>query len=197
MAETHNNAESVAEVYARSLLELATEKGGVDEIAEEFASLIATMNGDETFGRFMTSATIDPDDRGESLEKLFRGKMNDLLLGTLQVINARRRSEILPSVYQLYRHLVAERQGRIEIEVTSAEPLDATLAQRLRTQLSAYTGKDVVLLPEVDPEILGGLVIRIGDRQIDSSLRRKLQRLRADFSERAGKEIHATTAEST
>jgi len=190
MTEVKDIADNIAEVYARSLLDLAVENDLADAIDEEFGSLVAYMKTDSDFDAFMTSAAIDDDDRRASLEKLFRGKMNDLLLAALQVLNNRRRAEIVRAVYESYHHLLAEQRGKLDVYVTSAEPLTGPLTEQLQAELSAYTGKQAVLVSEINPDVLGGLVIRIGDQQIDTSVRRKLQRLRTAFTERAGKEIH-------
>jgi F-type H+-transporting ATPase subunit delta len=190
MPEATDIAGTIADVYARSLIELAQEKGFADQIGEEFAALIDYMRKDPAFHGFMTSAAIDDDPRRRSLEKLFRGRMNDLLLSMLQVLNNRGRCELIPAIHERYRLLLEELHGQEEVFVTSAHPLGDDVAAELRTELAARIGREPLLITTVDPDLLGGLVIQVGDRRIDASVRGKIQRFRTLLSDRAGKEIH-------
>lgn len=191
MAEIKDVSDSIAQVYARSLIELASERGVVDEIEEEFSGLVSYIDADADFAAFLTSASVDDTARGRSLEKLFAGRMSELLLGTLQVLNTRGRCELIPAVYERYHHLLEVLRGQCEVQVTSAVPLSEGLLAQLEERLSAYIGKQALVVVDVDPDIIGGLVIRIEDQQIDASVRRRLAGLRGALSERAGKEIHA------
>jgi len=191
MPEVKHVSDSIAEIYARSLLDLAAEQGVADDIGEEFSSLIDYMAQDPDFARFLTGPSVDDDARRRSLDRIFQGKMSDLLLGTLHVLNSRSRCELVPAVHEQYQHLLEELRGQVDVYVTSAVPLSEQLTTQLQQQISAYIEKQAVLVVEVDPDILGGLVVRIGDRQIDASVKSRIDGLRRAFRERASREIHA------
>src|SRR5204862_6969974 len=115
-----DDVKAVADVYAAALLEAAREAGQQDEVVAEFADLIAYMDKNPDVDAFLTAASIKDDARHASLEKIFRGEMNDLLLNLLQVLNHRKRSRLLRAIQrQVHIHMI-EQSDQQEVFVDTA-----------------------------------------------------------------------------
>lgn len=180
----------MADVYAEALLSAAREQGTEDEVAQEFADLVRYMDTDPSFARFMTSDTVDDDSRRASLEKLFRGRLSELLLNTLQVLNNRNRLEAVREVYRAVELRMEAKRHQQEVLVETAMPLTEDLRSLLKTRVSNYIGKEALLIEKVVPELIGGVVIHVQDVQIDASVSSRVRGLRQRFSQRAIHEIH-------
>lgn len=180
---------AIAQVYARSILDLAQEAGEVETVADELQELIDYAEKQEEFGSFLTNPLTEPARRRGSLETLFRGRMSDLTLDALQVINRKGRMELLPAIVQAYKDERRKREGWVEVEVVSAVPLTDALRERLRQAVDRRTGRKSEIKEVVDPSILGGLVVRMEDEKIDTSVARELAVLSERLSRRASAEI--------
>ena len=184
---------TIAEVYARSLLELAIGRGESDVIDREFAEFAVLLQADPDFKAFVTARVIDADQRRKSLDVMFQGRMSELLLNTLHVLNNKDRLEIVGEVQRLYHDLTLEQQAIVEVHVSAAEPLSDVMRTRLQQLMESRTGRTVRLAEHVDPAILGGLIVRVGDEQIDMSVARQLRRFQERLLEHAQQHIHAGT----
>jgi F-type H+-transporting ATPase subunit delta len=189
-AQFTEDAMLVADVYASALLETAQDRGQYEDLAAELADFIAYMDREPEFALFMTADTVDDEPRRESLEKLFRGRMNDLLLNLLQVLNNRRRMGILRAVARCVQLRVEARHHQREVTVRSAVPLSDTLREQVRRVVGEYIGREALLIEQLEPELIGGLVLQIGDVQVDASVDSKLRIMLKRLMERATVEIH-------
>ena len=178
-------------MYAQALLELATEEGIADTVDHEFSEFEAYLKIDPDFKAFVTARVIDPDARRESLDHMFQGRMCDLLLNTLHVLNEKGRLEIVGEVQRRYHELSLERQAIVEVYVTAAEPLSPGMRTRLRQLMENRTDSTVMLIERTDPSVLGGLIVRVGDEQIDMSVARQLRRFHETMIEHAEQRIRA------
>lgn len=180
---------AVARVYNRAVLDLAKDQSG--DVIDELLEIAGLMERDESFTRFLSSPLVDTEERAKSLETLFRGKASDLVVDTLQILNLKGRLEILPTMTELCRREHLDASGHLEVEVTSAVALDEATRDKLRKTLLASTGKKQAdLIEAVDPDLLGGLVVRVGDHKYDGSVRREIEKLKARIHERALHDIY-------
>ena len=184
---------TIAEVYARSLLELAMGRGESDTIDLEFAEFAALLKADPDFKAFVTARVIDPDQRRKSLDTMFQGRMSDLLLHALHVLNNKDRLEIVSEVQRLYHELTLKQQAIVEVHVSAAEPLSDVMRTRLQQLMESRTGRTVRLTERVESALLGGLIVRVGDEQIDMTVARQLRRFQETLLEHAQQHIHAGT----
>lgn len=174
-------AGAVAGVYARSLYELAEAAGGrakVMQIADELEQVCELSRSDRAFAEFLVSPIVDRERRGESLRRIFDGRVTDLLLRFMLVLNARGRLGHLEPIGEAYDRIVNEAFGRIEVDVYTPAPLDASGLESLKKRVGAALGKEPVLYARVDPAMIGGLRLRVGDQLIDGSVAGGLRRLR-------------------
>lgn len=181
---------ALADVYAAALLGAAQAAGQRDEVAEQFAELVGYLDRDAPFAAFLTSATVDDEPRRASLEKLFRGRMNDLLLNLLQVLNNRMRLYLVRTIQRQVELRMEETRNQQEVVVESALPLNDRLRELIRRVLHGQTGKEAILKERHRPELIGGIVIHLGDMQIDASVGTQINGLCKRLLERASAEVH-------
>ena len=125
------------------------------------------------------------------LRKAFGGRSSDLFVNFLVVLNNHDRLDLLRPIQRTYRELFDERAQRIRVHVRSAVPLPDDQQQRLRDELRQTFHRDPILVTEVDPDLLGGLVVRVGDWLYDASIRTRLANLKNDLIERSSHEIQS------
>lgn len=190
MANYSQGNETIANSYAKTLLDLTEEAGRTDEVLAEFKGFSGLLREEPRLGEYLASQMVDGDRRAFLLEKSYRGRMNDLLLSTLQVIIRKGRGGLIPQIYEQYRLAVEEARNEIDVHVTSAVPLGDVSRRQLIEAATRVAGKTARLVEHVDDSILGGLVIRIGDEKLDGSVLRHLQRIAQQLHERAVHEIH-------
>jgi F-type H+-transporting ATPase subunit delta len=172
--------DALANVYARSLFELATDAGGTDkvlEIADELEQVCALTASNQEIGLFFSSPIIDKVKRGEALSAIFTNKVTDLTLRFLLVLNNKGRLDRLRQIEVAYAQLVQEALGRVEVNVFTPRAIDDASLKTIKRNVQEMLGKEPVLHTNVDPSMLGGVKLRIGDQLIDGSVATKLRRL--------------------
>jgi F-type H+-transporting ATPase subunit delta len=165
--------------YASALFDLATENKAVAATAGALNSFQALIDSSEELKDLMHSPIYKADDQLGAIEALAgKAKINGLALNFLKVMCSNRRLGAVPQAISAFNALVAKAKGEVTAEVTSAETLTARQVTELKTALKAATGSDVVLAQKVEPDILGGLIVKVGSRMMDNSLRTKLNSLK-------------------
>jgi F-type H+-transporting ATPase subunit delta len=169
----------LAQRYSHALFELADEERALDTVARDLDSLSAMIAGSADLNRLIRSPVISRDDQFRAMAALVSAADMHALTGKFIGLLARnRRLFVLPGIIRAFRELLARRRGETAAEVTSAHKLSDAHLKALAAALKKAVGTDVAIVDRVDPSILGGLVVRVGSRMVDSSLRTKLQRLR-------------------
>lgn len=178
MATRVDNRElAVARVYARSLLALAEEDGISDEVQAELTGLAAAVAAHPEISAFLASPLVGEAHRAEAVEAMFRGRLSDLLVDTLQVMGAKGRLALLRALTLAFEEELERLRGRVDVVVTTAVPLSDELRERVRSVVAERSGRKPRLVESVDPEILGGMVLRIEDRKLDASVASELRRM--------------------
>ncbi len=178
------HTDALAGVYARSLYELAEEAGGRDkilEVADEIEQVCELARGDRAFGEFLSSPIVDRGRRADALRGIFRERVTDLVLRFMLVLNDRGRLGHLESIAGAYDHLVHEAFGRVEVDVFTPGTLDPEQVRSLEQRIGAALSKEPVVYTYTDPDMIGGLKLRIGDQLIDGSVAARLRRIRQGF----------------
>jgi F-type H+-transporting ATPase subunit delta len=178
------HTDALSGVYARSLYELAEEAGGrekIIEIADEIEQVCELARGDHMFREFMGSPIVDRGRRADALRDIFRERVTDLLLRFLLVLNDRGRLGHLDSIGNAFDQLVHEAFGRVEVDVFTPGSLDAAQVETLKQRIGKALGKEPVVYAYTDPDMIGGLKLRIGDQLIDGSVAARLRRIRHNF----------------
>jgi len=190
MPEYDEEAMALASVYADALLEAAGERGEVEQVAAELGDLVAYTDRDLPFDAFLRSTAVDDDPRRDSLERMFRGRMNDTLLNCLQVMNDRWRLGLLRALRRCVQLRMEEKRNEQEVIVETAVPLTDAVRDGLQATIGAHIGKAVLLVEKTVPDLIGGIILYINDIQIDASLTCAMKTLRQRLADRATEEIH-------
>ena len=169
--------DSAARRYAEAAFEVATRDDTVDAWRSEL-DLAASLAGDERALEVLANPAIPGERRAEALGALLGKRVSTPVQNLVQLMLRRGRIDELPRVAAEFRRLDDQRQGVIHATATSAAELTRDEARALVARLEQQTGGRVELDEEVDPSLLGGLIVRIGDRLIDGSVRGRLERLR-------------------
>ena len=184
VADTSQLISGVGERYASSLFELALDAGSIEAVGADLTRIQALIDGSDDLKRLIVSPVFSADDQFKAISALVEKFGFSGLVGNfLKVVARNRRLFVLPGIIKAFRLLAARHKGEITADVTSAHAL--TLAQEieLKAALKGVTGKDVAVNVTVDPSILGGLIVKVGSRQIDTSLRTKLSTLKLALKE--------------
>jgi len=181
----------IGKVYAEALLNTAEKQGRAGEILQEFDALVDVFRRDPDLERFFTSSAIGRDRKQEILEKTFKGRADDVFFDFLLVLNRHDRLDVIRAVHAAYRELFDERAGRIRVQVKSAVPLPADQAELLRQEIRAKFAKEPVLDARVDPDLIAGLVVQVGDWRLDSSVKCRLREIQDKLIERSSYEIQS------
>jgi F-type H+-transporting ATPase subunit delta len=184
---------AVARVYAQALLALGREKETTKELLDEIGDLVESVDQAPKLARFLASPLVETEQREAILEHLMRGKVSDLLINTLLVMNRKGRTGMLPALATAYREEYMKLVGLISVEVRTATPLTEGQRRELAEAVSEYSGKKTLLEEAVDPSLIGGMVLHVGDQKIDSSVARELGRLQQAFMSRASQEVRTVT----
>jgi len=164
--------------YARALYELADESKQLDAVAADLRTLKGALAASGDLRRLVRSPVLSRVEQGRAMAAIVDAmKLGDLTRRTVGVLAQKRRLFALGTIIEDYLRLLAAHRGETTAEVTSARALNVDELDRLRATLRQIVGRDVAVETRVDPELLGGLVVRIGSRMLDSSIRTKLQRL--------------------
>jgi F-type H+-transporting ATPase subunit delta len=166
--------------YANALFELAQDQKYVDAVSTDLASLRRALESSPDLARLVRSPVFSAQDQAKALKAILE-KMGatPLTAKFVLLLAEKRRLFVLTQIIAGYEHLVAKSRGETEAEVTSARALNDTEIAELKSTLKARLGKEPRLHTKIDPTLLGGLVVKVGSRMIDSSLRTKLDGLRS------------------
>lgn len=184
MADTSQLISGVAERYASSLFELAQESGSIDKVSSDLDRFQALLDESEDLRRLVASPVFSAEDQQKAVTAIAaKAGISGLVGNFLKVVAGNRRLFALQGMVRAFRVIAAEHRGEITAEVTSAHALTAAQETELKSALKGVTGKDVAVAVKVDPSILGGLIVKVGSRQIDTSLRTKLSTLKLALKE--------------
>jgi len=166
--------------YANAVFELAQEQGVVDAVAADFAGLKTAMRASSDLTRLIRSPLFGHEDQARALKAVLEQmRVHPLTLKFLLTLTGKRRLFALDDVIAAYDRLVARLKGEVQAQVTSAHELTPAQTAELKSVLKAKLGREPRLDTRVDPTLLGGLVVKVGSRMIDSSIRTKLAGIRA------------------
>jgi F-type H+-transporting ATPase subunit delta len=175
---TSASGSGLAGRYATALFELAREQDALDAVAADLDRLQTMIDESADLRRLIQSPVLSRDEQGRAVAAIAeRAELHDLVGRFQGVLAHKRRLFALPAAIRAFMDLLRLHRGEVTAEVISAAPLGEAQLQAVRDALARRVGREVKLAPEVDPRLLGGLVVRMGSRMIDASLRTRLQRL--------------------
>ena len=169
---------TVARSYAAALFELGEKHEAHDELAAGLNTFTSLLHSDATINTFLNTPKIDVRRKQSVLRAALENQVAPLFLNFMLVVLSKRRQSLLREIAREYGELLDQQLNRLHAQVTLAHEPDEATEARIQRELSRIIGKTVVPHVIVNPEILGGIIVRYGDRIIDGSLRRRLHGLR-------------------
>ncbi|MEQ9459692.1 MAG: ATP synthase F1 subunit delta [Phycisphaeraceae bacterium] len=173
----HNRMNAASRVYARALLEMAVEAGQAEMVLDQMNQIGGLLASDGGFQKLLDPRALPKAERAGVIERVLKPRVHELLFRFFQVINRKDRLSELPGIITALNLLYRESQGVADVSVTLASEPDDAAKDHLKKRLEESLGRQVALTTHVDPSLLGGMVTRIGDRQIDTSVVGRLRRL--------------------
>jgi F-type H+-transporting ATPase subunit delta len=170
--------ETVARNYADTLFELAGSNEALEEYGDAIETVARLVEEDRTFRLFLETPRIDDDDKKNVVRKAFGEALPKHVVNFVLVTIDKRRQRLLRSIAGQYHALLDAHMGREHVQVTVARSVDDATRQVITERLSAALGKEAIPHIRVEPEIVGGLVVRTGDTIFDGSVRRRLDGMR-------------------
>ena len=173
--------EQIARVYADALFEAAEAKGNLDDVHSELDQFTDELDQSNDMRVFFFSPYFSSAEKREAISQAISGASPELV-NFLELLAEKHR---MPAIFRIRRRfddLWAKAKKRLEVTLTSAVELDSKIVEQVGEQIERQTDRSIDLTSEVDPEILGGLVLRVGNKVLDASLRSKLEKLRKEVA---------------
>jgi F-type H+-transporting ATPase subunit delta len=187
------DAERLARVYAEAGLDAA---GGVSEqqsLVEELESVVIdVIDRDPRIAEVFASQLIGGDEKTEMLDRIFGGQASTTTLNLLKVMARHKRLSLIREVARVARKLWLSRSGRVPVQLETANQVDPALQQEILNAFGRVLGKDPIVTNRVNPDLIAGFVLRVGDRVYDGSVRTRLEHLRHGMINRAVEAIQRT-----
>jgi F-type H+-transporting ATPase subunit delta len=176
--------EELARVYDRSLFEVAREHGSLDELREQLAQFADAVNENRELAVFFFSPYFSTKEKQEALGRILDGA-SPILMNFLGLLIEKHRMPVIFRIRQEYERLWEEENRMLPVEITSAIELDNETTDSVGKNIGERTGRKVSLDAHVDPDILGGIIIRVGNSILDASIRNRLEQLRRHVAQGA------------
>ncbi|GAB4357227.1 MAG: F0F1 ATP synthase subunit delta [Kiloniellaceae bacterium] len=184
MAGGESIQSGIAGRYANALFELARESGAIDEVLAQLDAFSALLDDSADLRRLVVSPVFSAEEQSRALAAvLARAGIGGLTANFLGLVARNRRLFAVRGMIEGFRALVAAERGEVTAEVTSASALDAAQTESLKAAIKAAVGSDVRINAQVDESLIGGFIVKVGSRQIDTSLRTKLNNLKIALKE--------------
>ena len=176
--------EELAQVYAHALFEVASENGVIDEVREQLGQFADELDENRDLQIFLFSPYFSSQEKKEGIGKIVEGA-DERFLNFLELLAERHRMPALFRIRRAYDALWREENKLLPVTVTSAIELDEGLVEGLGKRIEEQTGKEVELTSRVDADVLGGLVLQVGNMVLDASIRNRLEQLRKQVAKAA------------
>ena len=173
--------EEIAQVYARSLFEVAKENDELDEVQEQLGEFTDALDSNRELQVFFFSPYFSSEEKKDGVEKVVDGG-NEYLINFLKLIAERHRMPALFRMRRAFDDLWREENKLLEVRISSAVELDEDTIKSIGSRIEEQTGQRIDLDANVDPDLIGGLVLRVGNMVLDSSVRGRLDRLRKEVA---------------
>jgi len=177
-----NVSQAVARVYARALFDIGTQEGILGQIYDDLHAIQAVADATPEANAFLQSPKLKRADKKRVMNELFADKVARPVLGLLHVLIDKRREPCLDNIVEEFSKYRDEHEGRVHARVTSARPLSEDQLEALTNALAKSTGKTVQLQQKVNPAVIGGIRVNMGDYVLDGTLLRKMSELRRSFA---------------
>jgi F-type H+-transporting ATPase subunit delta len=176
--------EEIADVYSRSLFEVAQEKGSLDRVHDELGQFADAMNESQDLRVFFFSPYFSSQEKKEGISRMVQ-EADENFVRFLEMLAERHRMPVIFRIRRAFDELWREENKLLSVTVTSAVDLEAELVEGIGERIEEQTGRRVELSSKVDPDVLGGIVLQVGNMVLDASVRNRLEQLRKSVARAA------------
>lgn len=169
--------EDLAQVYARALFEVAKERDQIDEVREQLGEFADAVSADRNLSTFFFSPYFSTEEKKDGLHRSVSGA-DEAVMNFLELLLEKHRMPVIGRIRREYDALWREENKLLSVQVTSAVELDEQTVRSIGDRIAEQTGRKVDLAARVDPDIVGGIVLRVGNSILDASIRNRLEQLR-------------------
>jgi F-type H+-transporting ATPase subunit delta len=170
--------------YAKSLMDLALERGQMEQVRNDLQLMLRTIVSSDDLRVMLKSPVIRADQKQRALKRLFEDQVGEIVRQFVIVVTRKGREELIPEIARAFEELYLDQKNIIICRITTAVKLDTAELEKMRAiTATRYPGKTIELHETVDPAIIGGGIIQVGDLQWDASIRTKLHVIRRTFAE--------------
>ena len=180
--------ERVARRYARALFQAAQHEGSIYQVSQDLARVDATIKSQEQLRHYLFSPLVARDTKAAALDRAF-ASLGSLTRRVLHLLIEKRREENLALVHSEFDRLREENAGLLRAIIQTARPLPADQRSALIAKIEKQTGKKLLVTDEIDPDLLGGVRVQIGDTMLDGAVRGELRRLRERFIHELARQV--------
>jgi F-type H+-transporting ATPase subunit delta len=174
----------MANIYAQALLDNIPQNAHAEEIADEIDAIVALLDELVGFETLLTRAMLTGLEREQLVQRIFSGRVSEPIEAFINVLARRDRLSILRAAAVKFRTLLNVRKGLLEVHTTTAAPLGQQRHAEIAKMISEQLGSEITLVDHVDPKMLGGIVVRVGDRVFNASLAASIEKLSARLARR-------------
>ncbi|MGV3508349.1 MAG: ATP synthase F1 subunit delta [Sphingobacteriaceae bacterium] len=174
----------VASRYAKSLIDLAEEQNSVEAVKADMESFVNVMRQNSELQAVLKNPIVGTDKKIAILDQLFGSNYNKVIMAFFKIVVTKGRAEVLYATAKEFINEYNRRKGIIHAVVTSAAPLTEAQKSKIADLVIEATKAQVVLETKVDPELIGGFVLKVGDRQVDASIASSLNKLKKEFAQK-------------
>jgi len=184
VAETGSISAGIAERYATAVFDIAQESKTLDGLESGIADLKSALDDSEDFRSLISSPMVSRDEQASAITAVAKKmKLDGMLSNTLQLMASKRRLFVLPQLVDALQRKLSEARGEVTADVVSAKALSAAQTKMLTSALAEAAGKNITLNATVDESLIGGLIVKVGSKMIDTSIRSKLGALQNAMKE--------------
>jgi F-type H+-transporting ATPase subunit delta len=183
--------EPIGAVYAEALIGATEAAGSTDTLLETFDSLVNVLNSSPRFESLLASGLLSIEEKDGILDRVFGPRVEPLFLNFLKVVAKHDRLDCLRAIHRESRKLYDKLQGRVPVRMTTALPLNTAQTQKITSDLVNLVGGQPIITCDVDPDLIGGAVLRVGDTIYDGSIATELQNVRKQMIDRSVHEIQS------
>ena len=176
--------QEIAEVYARSLFEVAKEHDVLDDVHEQLGEFADELEKNRELQVFFFSPYFSSEEKKDGISKLVEDA-DEHMIRFLELLAERHRMPVLPRIRREFEAMYAEERKLLPVTITSAVELDANTVKRIGKRIEEETGKRIELATSVDPDVIGGLAMQVGNLIMDATIRSRLERLRKEVAKAA------------
>ena len=173
--------EEIAAVYARSLFEVAKEKGKLDDVREQVGAFADALNDSRELQVFFFSPYFSTTEKQDGLDRAVTGA-DEIVVNFLKLLIENHRMPVIFRLRRAFDELWLQENKLLPVSITSAVELDKGTVSSIGDKIAEQTGREVQLSTTVDPDVLGGLVVRVGNTVLDASVQHRLERLRKELA---------------